>query len=131
MQEEITIKDCIAMGEDVEDKVFEKVVADVNAKHPTDSLLSYFDSLCIDLSQAESIMEESLPRAYGEIAGVFRKQYRALNELEKHCLFTSLMTSEVDEDEIVDSLLWHFEEWMEDRAYAILGTGSSAAGTPS
>ena len=131
MQEEITIEDCIAMGENVEDKVFEKVVADVNAKHPTDSLLSYFDSLCIDLSQAESIMKESLPRAYREIAGIFRNQYRALSDLEKHSLFISLMASEVDEDEIVGSLLWHFEEWMEDKAHEFLNTGRAKAGLSS
>lgn len=131
MQEEITIEDCIAMGEDVEDKVFEKVVAAVNAKHPKDSLLSYFDSLCIDLSQAESIMQESLPRAYEEISSIFRSQYRALSDLEKHILFISLMASEADEDEIVDSLLWHFEEWMEDKAHAFLNTGRAKAGLSS
>ena len=48
------------------------------------------------------------------------EEYRALNELEQHCLFLYLFTSDKDENEIVDSMYWHFEEWMEEHGRDIL-----------
>lgn len=40
-----------------------------------------------------------------------------LNE-EQHTIY--LFTNDKDENEIVDSMSWHFEEWMEDRGYDFL-----------
>ena len=40
--------------------------------------------------------------------------------MEQHYLFIYLFTNDKDENEIVDSMSWHFEEWMEDRGYDFL-----------
>ena len=65
-------------------------------------------------------MQDSFPEAYAEIQNLMHEEYRALDELEQRCLFIYLFTNDKDENEIVESMSWHFEEWMEDRAYDFL-----------
>lgn len=116
----ISMEECEMMGAKAEDKVFKNIVDKLNVRHQSTSGLSYFDQLCIDLTQAEEIMPDSFPEEHAEILAIMHEEYRALDELEQHCLFIYLFTNDKDENEIVDSMIWHFEEWMEDRAYDFL-----------
>ena len=65
-------------------------------------------------------MQDSFPEAHAEILSIMHEEYRALDELEQHCLFIYLFTNDKDENEIVESMYRHFEEWMEERAYDFL-----------
>ena len=55
-------------------------------------------------------MQDSFPEAYAEIQNLMHEEYRALDELEQRCLFIYLFTNDKDENEIVESMSWHFEE---------------------
>ncbi len=116
----ISMEECELIGSNTEDKVFNNIIKKLNERHPSTSGLPYFDQLSIDLTQAEEIMQDSFPDAYAEIQNLMHEEYRALDELEQHCLFIYLFTTDKDENEIVESMFWHFEEWMEDRAYDFL-----------
>ena len=74
----------------------------------------------------EEIMQDSFPEAYAEIQNLMHEEYRALDELEQHCLFIYLFTTDKDENEIVESMSWHFEEWMEDRGYDFLAKAKTS-----
>lgn len=120
MTKMISMEECEMIGANTEDKVFKNIVNKLNARHQSTSGLSYFDQLSIDLTQAEEIMQDSFPEAHAEILSIMHEEYRALDELEQHCLFIYLFTNNKDENGIVDSMSWHFEEWMEERAYDFL-----------
>ena len=120
MTQIISMEECEQIGCRTEDKVFDNIVAKLNQRHQSATGLSYFDQLSVDLSQSEEIMQDSFPDAYAEIQNLMHEEYRALDELEQHCLFIYLFTNDKDENEIVESMSWHFEEWMEDRAYDYL-----------
>lgn len=111
---------CEQIGYVTEDKVFKNLVSKLNERHKTTTALPYFDQLSIDLTQADEILRDSFPEAYSEIMTIMREEYRNLDELEQHCLFLYLFTNDKDEDEIVESLSFHLEEWMEERAYEFL-----------
>lgn len=120
MTQIISMEECEQIGCRTEDKVFDNIVAKLNQRHQSATGLSYFDQLSVDLSQSEEIMQDSFPDAYAEIQNLMHEEYRALDELEQHCLFIYLFTNDKDENEIVESMSWHFEEWMEDRAFDFL-----------
>lgn len=117
MPQMISMEECEQIGCMTEDKVFDNIVEKLNQRHPSANVLSYFDQLSIDLSQSDEIMQDSFPEAYAEIQNLMHEEYRVLNELEQHCLFIYLFTNDKDEDEIVESMFWHFEEWMEERGH--------------
>jgi hypothetical protein len=119
MPQMISMEECEQIGCRTEDKVFDNIVKKLNQRHQSATALSYFDQLSIDLTQAEEIMQDSFPEAYSEIQNLMHEEYRALDELEQHCLFIYLFTNDKDEDEIVESMFWYFEEWMEDRGCEI------------
>ena len=119
MTQIISMEECEQIGCRTEDKVFDNIVAKLNQSHQSATDLSYFDQLSKDLSQSDEIMQDSFPEAYAEIQDLLHEEYRALNELEQHSLFIYLFTNDKDEDEIVESIFWHFEEWMEDRGCEI------------
>jgi hypothetical protein len=120
MPQMISMEECEQIGCRTEDKVFDNIVKKLNQRHQSATALSYFDQLSIDLTQAEEDMQDSFPDAYAEIQNLMHEEYRALDELEQHCLFLYLFTNDKDENEIVDSMSWHFEEWMEDRGIDFL-----------
>lgn len=120
MTQMISMEECEQIGCRTEDKIFDNIVAKLNQRHQSATALSYFDQLSIDLTQSEEIMQDSFPEAYAEIQNLMHEEYRALDELEQHCLFIYLFTTDKDENEIVESMSWHFEEWMEDRGYDFL-----------
>lgn len=121
----ISIEECEAIGAYTMDKVFNDIVLEINQKHPSKNALTYFDQLSIDLSHEEGLMQDLFPEAFEEIEHLMREEYRALDELEQHCLFIYLFTNEKDENEIVDSMMWHLEEWMENRAWDFLPSPNS------
>lgn len=125
MPQMISMEECEQIGYNTEDKVFKNIVTKLNDRHQSATALPYFDQLSIDLTQADEILQDSFPEAYAEIMDIMHEEYRALDELEQHCLFIYLFTNDKDEDEIVDSMSWHFEEWMEERAYDFLAQASN------
>ncbi len=125
MPQMISMEECEQIGCRTEDKVFDNIVKKLNQRHQSADDLSYFDQLSIDLTQTEEIMQDSFPDAYAEIQTLMHEEYRALDELEQHCLFIYLFTNDKDENEIVESMSWHFEEWMEDRGYDFLDKAKS------
>ena len=120
MTKMISMEECEVKGSNTEDKVFNNVENKINERHQSTNGLTYFDQLSINLTQTDRIMQDSFPEAYQEIISIMHEEYRALNELEQHCLFLYLFTSDKDENEIVDSMYWHFEEWMEEHGRDIL-----------
>ena len=120
MAKMISMEECEVIGSNTEDKVFNNIMLKLNQRHQSATALSYFDQLSIDLSQAEKFMLDSFPEAYTEIQNLMHEEYSALNELEQHCLFIYLFTNDKDENKIVESMSWHFEEWMEGRGFDIL-----------
>lgn len=125
MPQMISMEECEQIGYNTEDKVFKNIVTKLNDRHQSTTALPYFDQLSIDLTQSEEILQDSFPEAYAEIMDIMHEEYRALDELEQHCLFIYLFTNDKDEDEIVDSMSWHFEEWMEERAYDFLSSAKN------
>lgn len=120
MSQMISMEDCEQIGLKTENKVFKNIVDKLNTNHKSTTELSYFDQLSKDLTKTEETMRASFPDEYAEILELMHEEYRALDELEQHCLFIYLFTNDKDEDEIVDSMLWHFEERMEEHAYESL-----------
>ncbi len=120
MTKMISMEECEVIGANTEDKVFNNIANKLNARHQSTTGLTYFDQLSIDLTQADEILQDSFPEAHAEILSIMHEEYCALDELEQHCLFIYLFTNDKDENEIVDSMSWHFEEWMEERAYDFL-----------
>lgn len=126
MPQMISMEECEQIGCMTEDKVFDNIVEKLNQRHPSVAAVPYFDQLSMDLSQAEEIMQDSLPEAYTEIQDLMHEEYRALDELQQHCLFIYLFTNDKDENEIVESMSWHFEEWMEERGYDLVSNKPKA-----
>ena len=98
MPQMISMEECEQIGCRAEDKVFDNIVKKLNQRHQSATALSYFDQLSIDLTQAEEIMQDSFPEAYSEIQNLMHEEYRALDELEQHCLFIYLFTNDKDEN---------------------------------
>lgn len=112
----ISMEECEIIGAITEDKVFNNIVNKLNQRHQSTTGLPYFDQLSIDLTQSDEILQDYFPEAHAEILSIMYEEYHALDELEQRCLFIYLFTNNNDKDEIVDSLYWHFEEWLEKQA---------------
>ena len=112
MPQMISMEECEQIGYHTEEKIFNNIVNKLNERHQSTTGLPYFDQLSIDLAQTDAILQDSFPEVYVEILASMHEEFRALGELEQHCLFIYLFTCEKDEDEIVDALIWHFEEAM-------------------
>ena len=76
----------------------------------------YLEVIAMDLAMSDKSLSDYIPN----IETLFREEYQALDELQKHCLFLSLMASEKDETEIVESMMWTFEEEMCDWGRALI-----------
>ena len=116
----ISMEECEQIGYHTEKKIFINIASKLNNRHQSTTGLPYFDQLSIDLAQADEILQDAFPEAHREIISAMREEYRSLDELEQHCLFIYLFTNEKNEDEIIDSMLWHFEEWMEEHACSLI-----------
>ena len=120
MTQMISMEECEQIGYATEDKVFKNIATKLNERHQSTTGFSYFDQLSIDISQSEDILQDAFPEAHEEIISILKEEYRALDELEQHCLFIYLFTNEKDEAEIVDSMSWHLEEAMIERAQSLI-----------
>ena len=127
MEQMISMEECEQMGSHTEDKIFNNVISKLNERHQSSTGLTYFDQLSIDLAQGDGILKDAFPEAHAEILSLMHEEYRALDELEQHCLFLYLFTNDRDEGEIVDSMYYHFEDWMEERAYNFLNQAKNGA----
>ncbi len=120
MKQIISMEECEQIGYKTEIRLFKSVASILNNRHQSTTGHPFFDQLSIDLMLSDTIMQDAFPEAYQEIISIMRKEYRALDELEKHSLFIYLFTNEKNEDEIIDSLSWHLEEWMVEKANGLL-----------
>ena len=120
MSHMISMEECEQIGYHTEKKIFNNIANKLNNLHQSTTGLPYFDQLSIDFAQADEILQDAFPEAHHEIISAMREEYRSLDELEQHCLFIYLFTNEKDENEIIDSMLWHFEEWMEEYACSLI-----------
>ncbi len=120
MPQMISMEECEHIGYHTEEKIFNNIKKKLNERHQSTTGLPYIDQLSIDLAQTDGVLQNSFPEAHAEILSLMHEEYRALDELEQHCLFIYLFTYEKDEDEIVDSMSSHFEEKMEEIANSIL-----------
>lgn len=122
MPQMISMEECEQIGYHTEEKIFNNIKKKLNERHQSTTGLPYFDQLSIDLAQADGGLQNTFPEAYAEILSIMHEEYSALDELEQHCLFIYLYTSDKDENVIVDSMFWHFEEKMEEISISILPT---------
>ncbi len=113
----ITLNDCENIGHNAMNKLFKTVEMELNLAHPSSTQPSYFSRLSKDLSDVEGTLQEAFPDAYKEISAILHQEYCKLDELEQHGLFIYLLTNDKDENEIVQYLLWHIEEHMEDLGF--------------
>lgn len=117
MPQMISIEECEAIGCTTEDKIFKNITAILNERHQTETDEPYLNQLAEGLSVADGTLQDIFPNVYSELTASIREEYRKLDELEQHCLFIYLFTNDKDEDEIVDSLCWRFEEMLLEKLY--------------
>ena len=113
MNDKPTILDfdeCDRIGNEVSEKIYNNIRTKLNTMQFTQGQASYLKVIAMDLAMSDKSLSDYIPN----IETLFREEYQALDELQKHCLFLYLMTSEKDETEIVESMMWTFEEEMFD-----------------
>lgn len=113
MNDKPTILDfdeCDRIGNEVSEKIYNNIRTKLNTMQFTQGQASYLEVIAMDLAMSDKSLSDYIPN----IETLFREEYQALDELQKHCLFLYLMTSEKDETEIVESMMWTFEEEMFD-----------------
>ena len=109
MKDKPTILDfdeCDRIGNEVSEKIYNNVRTKLNKMQCTQGRVSYIEIIAMDLAMSEKSLSVYIPN----IKNLFIEEYQALDELQKHCLFLFLMASEKDETEIVESMMWTFEE---------------------
>ena len=112
----MSMDDCMDYGFQVENTILKNVVDKLNENYQSMISWPFFDLLSKKSTQSEESMQETMPEAYNEVVSMIREEYRSLNELDQHCLFIALATNEKDENEIIDAIMWHFEEMLYDQA---------------
>ena len=113
MNDKPTILDfdeCDRIGNEVSEKIYNNIRTKLNTMQFTQGQAPYLEVIAMDLAMSDKSLSDNIPN----IETLFREEYQALDELQKHCLFLSLMVSEKDETEIVESMMWTFEEEMFD-----------------
>lgn len=98
--------ECDRIGNEVSEKIYNNIRTNLNKRQFTQGQAPYLEVIAMDLAMSDKSLSDYIPN----IETLFREEYRALDELQKHCLFLYLMTSEKDETEIVESMMWTFEE---------------------
>ena len=109
MNDKPTILDfdeCDRIGNEVSEKIYKNIRTKLNTMQFTQGQAPYLEVIAMDLAMSDKSISDYIPN----IETLFREEYQALDELQKHCLFLSLMASEKDETEIVESMMWAFEE---------------------
>lgn len=109
MNDKPTILDfdeCDRIGNEVSEKIYNNIRTKLNTMQFTQGQAPYLEVIAMDLAMSDKSISDYIPN----IETLFREEYQALEELQKHCLFLFLMVSEKDETEIVESMMWTFEE---------------------
>ena len=109
MNDKPTILDfdeCDRIGNEVSEKIYNNIRTKLNTMQFTQGQAPYLEVIAMDLAMSDKSISDYIPN----IETLFREEYQALDELQKHCLFLFLMVSEMDETEIVESMMWTFEE---------------------
>lgn len=109
MNDKPTILDfdeCERIGNEVSEKIYNNIRTKLNTMQFTQGQAPYLEVIAMDLAMSDKSISDYIP----DIEILFREEYQALDELQKHCLFLFLMVSEKDETEIVESMMWTFEE---------------------
>ena len=109
MNDKPTILDfdeCERIGNEVSEKIYNNIRTKLNTMQFTQGKAPYLEVIAMDLAMSDKSISDYIPN----IETLFREEYQALDELQKHCLFLFLMVSEKDETEIVESMMWTFEE---------------------
>ena len=109
MNDKPTILDfdeCERIGNEVSEKIYNNIRTKLNTMQFTQGKAPYLEVIAMDLAMSDKSISDYIP----DIEIFFREEYQALDELQKHCLFLFLMVSEKDETEIVESMMWTFEE---------------------
>ena len=113
MNDKPTILDfdeCDRIGNEVSEKIYNNIRTKLNTMKFTQGQAPYLEVIAMDLAMSDKNISDYIPN----IETLFREEYQALDELQKHCLFLFLMVSEKNETEIVESMMWTFEEEMFD-----------------
>ena len=105
----LNLDDCDLIGAEVVETIYNNVKSRLNNMKLLEGDLPYIEVIAMELAMTDKILSDYIPN----ISHIFIEEYRALDELQKHCLFLHLMTFEKDETEITDSLLFSFEEDLE------------------
>ena len=111
MNDKPTILDfdeCDRIGNEVSEKIYKNIRTKLNTMQFTQGQAPYLEVIAMDLAMSDKSISDYIPN----IETLFREEYQALDELQKHCLFLFLMVPEKDETEIVESMMWTFEEEM-------------------
>jgi len=119
MNDKPTILDfdeCDRIGNEVSEKIYNNIRTKLNTMQFTQGQAPYLEVIAMDLAMSDKSISDYIPN----IETLFREEYQALDELQKHCLFLSLMASEKDETEIVESMMWTFEEELFDRGLELV-----------
>ena len=119
MNDKPTILDfdeCDRIGNEVSEKIYNNIRTKLNTMQFTQGQATYLEVIAMDLAMSDKSISDYIPN----IETLFREEYQALDELQKHCLFLSLMASEKDETEIVESMMWTFEKEMCDWGRALI-----------
>ena len=109
MNDKPTILDfdeCDRIGNEVSEKIYNNIRTKLNKMQFTQGHAPYLEVIAMDLAMSDKSLSDYIPN----IKTLFIEEYQALDELQKHCLFLFLMASEKDETEIVESMMWTFEE---------------------
>lgn len=109
MNDKPTILDfdeCNCIGNEVSEKIYNNIRTKLNKMQLTQGQAPCLEIVAMDLAMSDMSLSDYIPN----IETFFREEYQALDELEKHCLFLFLMVSEKEETEIVESMMWTFEE---------------------
>lgn len=109
MNDKPTILDfdeCDRIGNEVRERIYKNIRTNLSKRQFTQGQAPYLEVIAMDLAMSDKSLSDYIPN----FETLFREEYRALDELQKHCLFLYLMTSEKDETEIVESMMWTFEE---------------------
>lgn len=113
MIEKPTILDfdeCDRIGNEVSETICNNVKTKISRMQLLEGEATYLEVIAMELAMSDRCLSDFIPN----IRNIFSEEYQALDELQKHCLFLYLMTSEKEETEIVESLLWTFEEELEE-----------------
>lgn len=102
--------ECDRIGNEVSETIYNNVKTKISKMQLLEGDATYLEVIAMELAMSDRCLSDFIPN----IRNIFSEEYQELDELQKHCLFLFLMTSEKEETEIIESLLWTFEEELED-----------------